>query len=126
MEIIEIISADAMWEKAKQIKDELDRKERERQEKASFEELQKAVNKIQHEIERKVNKGEFCAIEFFEEDRLIHHREEWDKWFYLEKVNIKKILEIFTVAGYEIKWSTNTKNNSRYGNFYISWDKEEE
>lgn len=122
MNIIEIVSADAMWEKTKKIKDELDRKERERQEKASFEELQRAIDTIQQKIKTAVNKGEFYTFVYFSEERLIWKDEKYDKWFYLEKVNIKKILEMFTVAGYNISWSTSSKTNSCYGSFYIKWE----
>ena len=122
--MIEIISAKTTWRKATNKKNELERIERERQEKASYEELKKAVNKIQVKIQETAERGLFNIAVFFEERIRIFHNEEQDTWFYLEKGNITKIIEMFSIAGYDIKWIDDHKYDT-YGYFSIKWEMNE-
>ena len=122
--MIEIIGAETIYEKAKRVREELDRKEKERQEKASYEELKKAVEKIQKEINEEVDCGRFARTIWFEELSRIQNEETEDKWFYLQKGNITKIIEMFSIAGYNIKWvqwSNESYRKDVYGRFDIDW-----
>ena len=122
--MIEIISAKTTWRKATNKKNELEKIERERQEKASYEELKKAVNKIQVKIQETAERGLFNIAVFFEEEISISRKEEKDTWFYLEKGNITKIIEMFSIAGYDIKWIDDHKYDT-YGYFSIKWEMNE-
>ena len=120
MEIIEIVSAKTMWEKATQRKNELERMEKERQERASYAELKRAIDKIQREIEKAIDKGHFGTSVWFKEVSYIFRDEQHDTWFYLLSINKDKIIEMFSIAGYKITWQ-DKKSNCDYGYFNIEW-----
>mgnify|MGYP003290271675 CR=1 FL=1 len=120
MEIIEITSAKTMWEKTTQRKNELERIEKERREKASYEELKRAINEIKREIEKAIDKGHFGTCVWFKETHYIFRSERDDNWYYLPSVNKDKIIEMFSIAGYKITWQ-NSASKYEYGYFDIEW-----
>lgn len=119
MNIIEIVSADAMAEKT-QVRRIVIENERERQKEIDRIELEKAfykvIDKIKQSIRLAADSGRsICEVTIMADEY----------WGINYKKDMKKIVEMFEIAGYKIRWneySTSwTYRSNKRSYFWIEW-----
>ena len=119
MNIIEIVSADAMAEKTEKRRIIIEN-EKERQREIDRIELEKAFYKLIEKVKQEIHKASQSGFNCCEV--VVRSGEYWGINY---KKDMKKIIEIFSIAGYDINWheySTSwTYRSGKRSYFWIKW-----